>query len=248
MKKLILIALSTLLAVGGSLTVFAADGRKITKAPTPDNSIKELTYPADTAIYRGVIEEFAVNDKGETVLLMRRATGSGYDANLKVAINKNTRFESKNVQYGNGSFLEVNYGGKADKNNMVTALNVKVLPSEDMVIFNGKFVSNTTDPDKKGSGQLLLDPIDANGMQFAFNYSDETGIYLDLTKLKKGDLVHVYHSAASTRSLPPQSFAFEISGYTAPEKSSASIPAATLTPATAAASKDTVPLTPITSR
>lgn len=248
MKKLILIALSALLAVCGSLTVFAADGRKITKGPTADNSQKELTYPADTAIYRGVIEDFAVNDNGETVLLMRRAIGSGYDANLKVAINKDTRFESKDVQYGNGSFLEVNYGGNPDKNGMVTALNVKVLPSEDMVIFNGKLVSNTPDPDKKGSGQLLLDPIDGNGMQFAFNYADETGIYLDMAKLKKGDLIHVYHSAASTRSIPPQSFAYEITGYTAPAKSAASIPAATLTPATAVAPQDAIPMTPINRR
>ena len=52
-------------------------------------------------------------------------------------------------------------------------------------------------------------------MQYVFNYDSDT-FYLDFDALKPGDQLNVLHSAASTRSLPPQSAAFEIAPYTAP--------------------------------
>ena len=53
-------------------------------------------------------------------------------------------------------------------------------------------------------------------MQYVFNYDSSTQFYLDFDALKPGVQLNVLHSAASTRSLPPQSAAFEIAPYTAP--------------------------------
>ena len=44
---------------------------------------------ADAAIYRGVVEDFAVNDKGQTVLMMRRAVGSRFSPRMNFSLTEN---------------------------------------------------------------------------------------------------------------------------------------------------------------
>ena len=98
--------------------------------------------------------------------------------------------------------------------------------SEDLTNYNGKLVEIVPDTEDVDSGYLLLDPIDENGMQYQFNYGPDTQFNIDKDTLQAGDLLNVLHSPISTRSLPPQSPAYEISPYTAPEADELPIPAA----------------------
>lgn len=186
---------------------------------------------ADAAIYRGVVEDFAVNDKGQTVLMLRRAEGTSFSPRMNFALTENTAYSFDGSSIGNGAFLEIYYCADAAQNDSETpteaeAVAINDLGLEELVNYNGTLVEVSPDPNKEGTGQLLLDPIDPNGMQYAFNYDSSTQFHLDFDALKPGDQLNVLHSAASTRSIPPQSAAFEISPYTAPEDGELSLPAA----------------------
>ena len=98
--------------------------------------------------------------------------------------------------------------------------------SEDLVVYNGTLVEITTDPEKEEGCSLLLDPLTEDGMQYVFHVDESTQFYLDFASLKAGDKLHVIHSPASTRSLPPQSAAWEIFPYTEPEAGELPAPAA----------------------
>lgn len=187
---------------------------------------QERLSVADASRFLGTVEDFAVDDAGQTVLLMRRAAGSGLLPELKVTLTENTSYSFDGTQLGNGAFLEVYYGGEPDETGAVDAIAVNDLISEDLVIYNGTLAEITPDPEKEGSGSLLLDPLTENGMQYVFHYDESTQFYLDFASLKAGDKLHVLHSPASTRSLPPQSAAWEISPYTAPEAGELPMPAA----------------------
>ncbi|MCI8492289.1 hypothetical protein [Anaerotruncus sp.] len=185
----------------------------------------------DAAIYRGVVEDFAVNDKGQTVLMMRRAEGSGYAPRMNFALTESTSYNFDEISIANGAFLEIYYGSNVTQNTSETpveaeAVAINDLGVEDLVNYNGTLVEVSPDPDKDGAGQLLLDPINPNGMQYVFNYDSSTQFHLDFDTLKPGDQLNVLHSAASTRSLPPQSAAFEVAPYTAPEANELPLPAA----------------------
>ena len=58
---------------------------------------------ADAAIYRGVVEDFAVNDKGQTVLMMRRAVGSRFSPRMNFALTENTAYSFEESSIGNGA-------------------------------------------------------------------------------------------------------------------------------------------------
>lgn len=173
---------------------------------------------SDSSRFIGTVEEFAVDDKGQTVLMMRRAVGSSFLKTLKVTITAATKFGAEDENLGNGAFLEVYYGGTVNAGDSVDAITINNLMTEEDSNFNGKLVSVTKSTDKEGSGQLLLDPLEEGAMQFAFNYDDSTQLNLDIDKLEPGTLLNVLHSPAATRSIPPQSAAMEISIYQPPEE------------------------------
>ena len=181
---------------------------------------------ADASRFLGTVEDFAVDDAGQTVLLMRRAAGSNLPRELKVTLTEDTNYSFDSAQLGNGAFLEVYYGGEPDETGAVDAIAVNDLISEDLVVYNGTLVEITTDPEKEEGCSLLLDPLTEDGMQYVFHVDESTQFYLDFASLKAGDKLHVIHSPASTRSLPPQSATWEISPYTEPETGELSAPAA----------------------
>ncbi|WP_207654187.1 hypothetical protein [Anaerotruncus massiliensis (ex Togo et al. 2019)] len=187
---------------------------------------QERLSVADASRFLGTVEDFAVDDAGQTVLLMRRATGSDLPRELKVTLTEDTNYSFDSAQLGNGAFLEVYYGGEPDETGAVDAIAVNDLISEDLVVYNGTLVEITTDPEKEEGCSLLLDPLTEDGMQYVFHVDESTQFYLDFASLKAGDKLHVIHSPASTRSLPPQSAAWEISPYTEPEAGELPAPAA----------------------
>lgn len=173
---------------------------------------------ADAAMFRGVVEDFAVDDTGKTVLVMRGAEGTGFAPSLKVTLTEDTRYSFDETKIGNGGFLEIYYGvdmNEVETPDIVEAIAVNDLGSEDMMNYNGTLVEIMKDGD---GGQLLLDPLDENGTQYAFNYGPDTQFYLDMDALKAGDALNIFHSPIATMSLPPQSPALEVRLYEASEK------------------------------
>ena len=174
--------------------------------------VEPLAAPEGSQVFRGTVEDFAVSDDGATVLLMRRAVGTSFPADLKVKLiadgSADTQFGMDADLLGNGSFLEVYYTpGQENPDGSVTAL---VAP----------------DPEQEGEGYLLLDPLEEGGMQYRFNYGPETQFVIPLEQIAVGTQLNVYHSPAATRSLPPQSYALEVSAYTAPAEGEVPAPVA----------------------
>ena len=172
-----------------------------------------------------------MSDDGATVLLMRRAVGTSFPADLKVKLiadgSADTQFGMDADLLGNGSFLEVYYTpGQENPDGSVTALVVNDALSEDLVYYNGTVVEVAPDPEQEGEGYLLLDPLEEGGMQYRFNYGPETQFVIPLEQIAVGTQLNVYHSPAATRSLPPQSYALEVSAYTAPAEGEVPAPVA----------------------
>ena len=193
--------------------------------------VEPLAAPEGSQVFRGTVEDFAVSDDGATVLLMRRAVGTSFPADLKVKLiadgSADTQFGMDADLLGNGSFLEVYYTpGQENPDGSVTALVVNDALSEDLVYYNGTVVEVAPDPEQEGEGYLLLDPLEEGGMQYRFNYGPETQFVIPLEQIAVGTQLNVYHSPAATRSLPPQSYALEISAYTAPAEGEVPAPVA----------------------
>lgn len=182
----------------------------------------EPIHVADAAVYRGVVDDFAVDDNGHTALILRQVPGTdfGYPV-LQAVLDENTRYSFDTTGMGNGSYLEIFYGGQPDASGTVTAIAVNDMGPVDLVVYNGILVEANTE-----ENYLLLDPVDENGMQYRFNFNDSTQFYLDSNALAPGDKLNVLHDAASTRSIPPQSFAREVRPMAALENAPAPIPAA----------------------
>ena len=141
--------------------------------------VEPLAAPEGSQVFRGTVEDFAVSDDGATVLLMRRAVGTSFPADLKVKLiadgSADTQFGMDADLLGNGSFLEVYYTpGQENPDGSVTALVVNDALSEDLVYYNGTVVEVAPDPEQEGEGYLLLDPLEEGGMQYRFNYGPET--------------------------------------------------------------------------
>ncbi len=193
--------------------------------------VEPLAAPEGSQVFRGTVEDFAVSDDGATVLLMRRAVGTSFPADLKVKLiadgSADTQFGMDADLLGNGSFLEVYYTpGQENPDGSVTALVVNDALSEDLVYYNGTVVEVAPDPEQEGEGYLLLDPLEEGGMQYRFNYGPETQFVIPLEQIAVGTQLNVYHSPAATRSLPPQSYALEVSAYPAPAEGEVPAPVA----------------------
>lgn len=174
-------------------------------------------------VYRGIIEEFAVGDGGNTVWILNQVEGADYGhPTLKVMLTPSTKYlyDNKAEQVGNGSYIAVTYDkSKTNADGSVTALTVDKLLEPEMIVYNGTVVSVRKDTDS--SGQILMEDFGGQGMGYAFNYSEETRFVTPLAQIKAGDKLSVLHSPISTRSIPPQSPAEEVRVYEASTKTDA---------------------------
>ncbi|MCI8649003.1 MAG: hypothetical protein HFG20_02695 [Anaerotruncus sp.] len=172
---------------------------------------KERIVVADAAVYRGILQDLSVDEQGRTAWILEKVEGSDYQyPRLQAVITDSTRFNSDNSKIGNGSYLEVYYSGEPDEYGLIEAIAINELLSPDLTIYNGVLTQIEQDKENKGYGSLYLKGLTEEDMGYTFHYSPETQFYMELSSLKEGDLLHVVHSPASTRSLPPQSAAFEV--------------------------------------
>ena len=175
---------------------------------------------SEVKVFRGTIVDFAVNDAGQTVWILAQEIGADYGATfLNVAVTPELPMGSSGQQadIGNTTHLEVFYTTMNTQGMTpeVTAVAVNVLLPVDLTIFNGKVAEITPDPDKPGTGSILLDPIDEGKQQTVFNYSTNETTWEGISpeSIKPGDALHILYDGISTRSLPPQSFAGVIRPY-----------------------------------
>lgn len=180
----------------------------------------ERLVVADASRYEGIVEDFAMSDDGTAVLMMKPEGAEDGAEPVKVKLSEETKFSFDSTGLGNGDHLEVYYAGEP-VDGMVTAIAINrienTLPQEDMaqaLIYDGEVVEHTPDAEKPGSGSILMRSFEGDN-DYVFNYDKETKIDVDLASLKAGDKLHIVHSQMATRSIPPQSPAFEISAYTA---------------------------------
>ncbi|MBC8585434.1 hypothetical protein [Youxingia wuxianensis] len=184
---------------------------------------QERLYVADAGMYRGVVEDFAVDDQGRTVWILNQLEGVDFGApRLQVALDSATQLGyDESEQIGNGTYLEVYYGGEIpqtsqDQIPLVTAAAVNKLPAPELVLFCGTITQATSDPQNASQGDLLVESILDGGGEYLFHYDQSTQFYLapeDSTAAYVGKKVAVFHDPASTRSLPPQSTAWEVWPY-----------------------------------
>lgn len=233
MKKTFTILLSALL-----IASFAACGaQKPATVPAPSSSeasvsdtaeipsiadtanAGERLVVADAALFTGVIEDFAVSDDGKTVWMLKGDDGKA----LKAAVDENTKFSFDSSGLGNGARLEVYYSGEGDVVSAIAANrldtpdsglvapagNAPAVPADAMT-YDGIVVSVNIKTENGIDGTIEM----TNGKgenAYVFNFTkDSTYIGVDLLTVKPGDKLRVIHSQISTRSIPPQSPAFQI--------------------------------------
>lgn len=181
-----------------------------TSSSNPEDTaspISQNIVVADAAMYRGVISEMKTTD-GKTTMILSQAQGRDFGAPLlQIVFDENTKFSGDKAALKDGDYIEVYYGrpGAIDTTKPYGVLAVNTLPPVEMCIYNGTVVSIDTE-----NSSILMKAMDGD-MEYVFNFNDTTQFYMNKDDIKAGDTLHIYHNPASTRSMPPQSFAYEIS-------------------------------------
>lgn len=174
--------------------------------------------------YVGVVDDFAVNDAGETVLIMKPSHGGDANGSLNIALTKDTSYTIEDGALANGAELEIFY--VLNEKNEAVAVQVNDtdevpagsdgLPDFDMeesVSYDGVVLSVSFDPSNPKEGSIEMTDFDGQ-MPYVFHFNEETTVEgIDLKEIQPQTKLHIEHSQISTRSLPPQSNAFSISPY-----------------------------------
>lgn len=180
-------------------------------AQTPGGSwtVSRLSVQSEASFLEGTVEDFAVDDKGNTVWMVRR-TGDAEDAPLiGVTVDANTRLDFEG-NVANGDIIGVEYrGGGAIHAQTVTKHTP--LPS---VIASGQ-VAELLPASGGSDGGFLLRQGGGAG-DIVFRYGADTKIMTADKKIKVGDRLTVTYNGVLTRSIPPQGYAREITTQSAP--------------------------------
>lgn len=192
---------------------------ELTETP---GTVEENQKEDEIKMYRGIMEDVAVDNEGNTAWILQQAEGTDFGIErIQVIIDENTKVYPEDQGVGNGSYLEVMYKGEILKTGedsipSVKALEVKNLMQADMVTYNGEIIEIQKEGEEAGSGSILLGPLNEGGSQWLFHYGPETEFFTSSGKeedLKVGGKVNIFFDGSSTRSIPPQSTALEIRDY-----------------------------------
>ncbi len=241
MKKFWITAFSLMAAVS-----LAACGAAASAAPSSSEAVssetlssepakEEPSSPAASASgrlekmsaprYVGVVDDFAVNDAGETVLIMKPSHGRDGNGTLNVALTEDTAYTMEHNSISNGAELEIFYVLNEQKEAVAVQINdADEIPSDreslssleiekESVGYDGVVLDIYFDPSNPRQGSIEM--IDLEGkMPYVFHFYEETAVEgISLNEIKPDIELHIEHSQISTRSLPPQSNAFSISPY-----------------------------------
>lgn len=188
---------------------------------------------------KGTVEDFAVDDQGRTVWLLRQEGAPAGAAPLQITITQNTQIEGDN-DIGNGSVIYVEYKENKAKSQVsqkrTSLLNPKVPASQyqsQTVLTAQKVRKEAPAPEYVFYGEVLeilpggygvdgsfhMREITDNpetAQEIVFHYSSDTASAITLKDVKVGDRFDVVYGGALTRSLPPQGFAEAVLDHDAP--------------------------------
>ncbi len=182
---------------------------------TPETSLKDpIPAPADSAQYRGTVEEVS-SENGETRVVLKQAKGTNFGSEqLACIFNSSTKanFDPASLKIGT-DYIEVYYGAALSTSatpNQVTVLVSNLLLPAETSIFNGTVIEiteiSTTD------GTIKVASLDRRE-EVVFRYNSESKIYLTLKDLKAGDMVNIYFPGVMAMSMPPQATILELRIY-----------------------------------
>ena len=217
MKRWMILLLAAALALGAAGCSEAENPAQPESAPAAARALEEESEPdtetKEELLYRGTLEDFAVDDEGRTVLILRQAASGinyGYPR-LQVTLTEDTALPEEDV--ANGDYLEarVLLTDPGDENRLPTgdAVSLKKIFSEEGTNFSGTIQSVTEQSDTEGT--LLLEGI-GNQTPYLFHYDADT-LLADGVTLAEGEQIAIYFSGIAATSYPPQSTALEIYPY-----------------------------------
>lgn len=173
------------------------------------NLINEPIVVADAKKYRGKL--ISVSEDGK-IIKLGQVEGTDFGlVEIEISINEDakTNFDLSKKPFIVDGYYEVYYG-EIQEDNKTDAIAINYLADNyNDVITNCEVVSVDTT-----NGSILVKKL-SNNEEVQFNYIDDgsTQIYMNIEDIKDGVQLNIYHSPVSTRSLPPQYFALEISPY-----------------------------------
>lgn len=209
------VLLCAMLASGQSAMALEAN------APNGAWTVPQLRAIQNTetvSFVEGTVEEFAVDDQGRTVWLLRR-TGDEQSAPLiQVAVTSSTKVETKD-SVANGSVIGVEYRGREDAVSLVADRVTQANPLPQITV-SGQVVELMNQMDST-AGFLLREFSDdpAAAQEYIFRWDaagNETKMLLADRSVDQGDRITVTYNGILTRSLPPQGFALAIADADAP--------------------------------
>lgn len=173
------------------------------QAPGGSWTASRLSVQSEESFLEGTVEDFAVDDKGNTVWMVRR-TGDAEDAPLiGVTVDANTKLEFEG-NVANGDIIGVEYQGKG----VVYAQTVAKHTPLPAVTASGQ-VAELLPASGGSDGGFLLRQGGGAG-DIVFRYGADTKIMTADKKIKVGDQLTVTYNGVLTRSIPPQGYAQEI--------------------------------------
>lgn len=204
----------------------AVSSEAVSSEPAPEEPsagsgrLEQMSSPR----YVGVVDDFAVNDAGETVLIMKPSHGITANGILNVTLTKDTAYTVEKNAIANGAELEIFYVLNEQKEAVAVQINeaaeipadgtgIPDFSMEESVSYDGVVLDIYFDPSNPKEGSIEMTDFDGQ-TPYVFHFYEETVVEnIDLNEIKPQTKLHVEHSPISTRSLPPQSNAFSISPY-----------------------------------
>lgn len=179
-----------------------------TRSIPPQATALEIRAYADTAVYRGIISGRRTQDGGE-ILTLKRAAGTDFADSQEVLVTQGTNANAPLGEIKNGDYVEVLFERSTG---IPFADSLKKLNTPEMCVSSVVLKSVTQKTDKPGYGSILVTNLDNSG-EVVYHYGPETVFKKELSTLKAGDQLSIYHRSIFALSLPPQGSALEISNY-----------------------------------
>lgn len=193
---------------GDKLNIFY-NGIQTRSIPAQSNASEIRTY-YDNSIYRGTIEEMTEKG-GITTLTLKKAEGTPYAQSYKVNLKNTTKSSQDLSTFKKGDYVEVLYKTPKKSQTIPSAKTIEKLFETEMCIYTGTLAS--VEKDEKDGDRGVLVMKDSKGEEMLFHYGYLTNFVTDLSKLKEGDKLSIYHRGVMTMSLPPQGSALEVALY-----------------------------------
>lgn len=188
---------------------------------------------------KGTVEDFAVDEQGRTVWLLRQDGAPAGSAPVQITVTEKTQIEG-DANIANGDVVYVEYRENKAKSQVsqkrTSLLNPKVPASQyqsQNVLLAQTVRKETPVPENIFYGEVLeilpggygvdgsfrmqeITDTPETAQEIVFHYGSETESALELKDVKVGDRFDVVYNGALTRSLPPQGFAQAILAHDAP--------------------------------